>query len=293
MASPWLWSDYWPLRTSPKCLVTSFVQDPTQHRNKVVAVKENDRSCIPHCIDLGAFPMHRPYAARYAIRTMIAWNLGIVHSRSEATQPTLKMDVRRDAGDLIMKTWLSWIATFICLVLASLLVVRSSAEPDAGTQPDSVVRVLSPLVDTIYVRISLADRIALSKWDTRLPIDDEQREQTVLKSAAAQAHENHLDPLRARRFFSDQIEANKLVQYGLLWKWSQNGQAPAGSHPDLIAIRYELDRLQKILLEQLSKFEAYRKDNRCRQWVSSAVANRTQDELHQWALVRATGGLCD
>ena len=192
-----------------------------------------------------------------------------------------------------MKTFLSGTAALLLATLAFLLVIRFSTRSSARNQAESVAPVLSSLIDTVSVRLSLADRIALSKLHTRFPVEDAQREQIVLNSVAAQVSEYNLDPLRARRFFSSQIEANKLIQYGLLWKWSQAGQVPSESHPDLNAVRSDLDRIQKVMLRQLSRFEAYRKDTRCRHWVSSAVARHTQDELHQWALVRATGGLCD
>lgn len=193
-----------------------------------------------------------------------------------------------------MKLWISWTVVLLLGALVLLPVAFRSAGQSSDTQPDPVVPALSSLIDTISVRLSLADRVALSKWETKIPVEDMQREQAVLVLATTQAREHQLDPLRAQRFFAAQIEANKLIQYGLLWKWSQTEQPPPGTRPDLInEIRPQLDRLQKILLEQLSRFEAYRKDSRCQQWVSAAVINRSQDELHQWALVRATGGLCD
>lgn len=193
-----------------------------------------------------------------------------------------------------MRLWITWIALLLLGALVLLLVAFRSPEPNLDARPDPALPALSSLIDTISVRLSLADRVALSKWDTKTPVEDIQREQAVLSSAAAQARDYQLDPLRAQHFFAAQIEANKLIQYGLLWEWLQTQRVPSGPRPDLVhEIRPQLDRLQIILLKQLSRFEAYRKDSRCKQWVSAAVVNRAEDALHQVALVRATGGICD
>ncbi|PRD41914.1 chorismate mutase [Phyllobacterium phragmitis] len=174
-----------------------------------------------------------------------------------------------------------WAILLIGLFLSPMS-IRAEAAPDA----------LTPLIDAIAQRIAIADQVALSKWASHAPVEDLKREQAVLTAVPAQASRFRLEPDPTQRFFSAQIEANKLVQYGLLWQWVQTGKAPSGSHPDLHEIRAQLDRLQNTLLERLAAFDPYRRDARCNQWVASTIADAAADDLHRWALVRATGALC-
>ncbi|RCS21399.1 chorismate mutase [Phyllobacterium salinisoli] len=160
--------------------------------------------------------------------------------------------------------------------------LRAEAAPDA----------LAPLIDAIAQRLAIADQVALSKWDSHVPVEDPKREQAVLAAVSHQAPRFWLEPDRAQRFFSAQIEANKLVQYGRLWQWVQAGKAPSGPRPDLKEIRSQLDQLQGVLLERIAGFDPYRTDAQCDRWVTSTIAHAAVDDLHRWALVRATGGLC-
>ncbi|RCS22995.1 chorismate mutase [Phyllobacterium salinisoli] len=167
-------------------------------------------------------------------------------------------------------------------------VVLAPMPSRAGTAPDA----LAPLIDAISQRLSIADQVAQSKWGTHAAVEDVKREQAVLNAVSAQASRFKLDPDGVKSFFSAQIEANKIVQYGLLWQWVEAGKAPSGASPDLKNIRIQLDQLQDVLLENLAGFGSYRSDARCNQWVASAIAQAPLDDLHRWALVRATGGLC-
>lgn len=152
---------------------------------------------------------------------------------------------------------------------------------------------LDPLVESIERRLDLAQAVALHKWDKRQPVQASPREQQVLSNARAAAPAHGLAPERAEAFFADQIEANKLVQYTMLFHWHRLGAAPDTPRSDLQQeIRPQLDQLQTLLLKQLADFEQ-QKPQHCAAMVADAVAKRPVDHMTQRALIRATGQLCD
>ena len=152
---------------------------------------------------------------------------------------------------------------------------------------------LEPLLNSIAERLEIADQVALSKWDSKKPVEDKKREQEVIASVSAQAPTYKLDAAAAEQFFSAQIEANKLVQYTHLSDWQFQGKAPDDPRPDLIKqIRPQLDELQKRLLQQLADFTPQRTDPQCPQWLAEAVHEPLNDPLRQLAMIRATAELC-
>ena len=152
---------------------------------------------------------------------------------------------------------------------------------------------LEQLLNSIAERLTIADQVALSKWDSKKPVEDKKREQEVLASVIAQAPEYKLEPAAAEQFFSAQIEANKLVQYTHLSDWQFQGKAPDEPRPDLIKqVRPQLDQLQKRLLEQLADFTPQRSDPQCPQWLAAAIHEPLNDSTRQLAMIRATAELC-
>lgn len=152
---------------------------------------------------------------------------------------------------------------------------------------------LEPLLNSIAERLAIADQVALSKWDSKKPVEDKKREQEVIASVVAQASSYKLAPAAVEQFFSAQIEANKLVQYTHLSDWQLQGNAPDDPRPDLIKqIRPQLDQLQKRLLQQLADFSPQRADPQCPQWLAQAVHEPLNDPMRQLAMIRATAELC-
>lgn len=152
---------------------------------------------------------------------------------------------------------------------------------------------LEPLLNSIAERLAIADQVALSKWDSKKPVEDKKREQEVIASVVAQAPGYKLDPAAAEQFFSAQIEANKMVQYTRLSDWQFQGKAPDDPRPDLVGqIRPQLDQLQKRLLQQLADFSPERSNPQCSQWLATAVHKPLHDPLLQIATIRATAELC-
>jgi chorismate mutase len=152
---------------------------------------------------------------------------------------------------------------------------------------------LEPLLNSIAERLTIADQVALSKWDSHKAVEDRPREQAVIASARAQAPDYKVSPEAAEQFFSAQIEANKLVQYTRLSDWQFKGKAPDTPRPDLTGkIRPQLDQLQKRMLQQLADFGPERSNPQCPHWVALAVHQPLNDPLVQIAMTRATAELC-
>jgi chorismate mutase len=152
---------------------------------------------------------------------------------------------------------------------------------------------LAPLLGSISERLTLADQVALTKWDSGKPIQDSPREQQVIAAAARLAPGYKLDADDVSRFLAAQIEANKLVQYALIANWHAAGKAPDSARPDLATqIRPRLDQLQVQLLQDYAAFAPYRQAPDCPEWLGQQRARLTKDTVHDLALVRATGELC-
>jgi chorismate mutase len=179
------------------------------------------------------------------------------------------------------------------LGIATLLaccVVRTMA---AGTN-DS----LEDLVDAAAYRLSLADQVALTKWDSKKAVEDPPRERIVIDNAMKQAASRGLSTVRIADVFADQIEANKLLQYQLLAQWERTGSAPTDHRPNLERdIRPKLDVLQSRLIDGLVRTSDLPTRSDCGQVVAVTVgayaSSKQLDTLHAIALDRATARICE
>ena len=121
------------------------------------------------------------------------------------------------------------------------------------TQPQTTADRLQALIATSAQRLSIGKQVALSKWDSKIPVEDAPREAHVIAAAIQAGELRGLDQTFVATFFKAQIEANKLVQYSLLAEWYRLGNAPAHSSIDLSnAIRPELDQIQTALIAELA-----------------------------------------
>ena len=171
-------------------------------------------------------------------------------------------------------------------------VLSSSAQAHDASTPAALVA----LVDVTARRVEIGDTVAAAKWGTTQPIEDPAREKTVLDNAAAQAPTYGMGPSPVVRVFSDQIAANKVVQYGLFSRWTAHpGQAPT-ERPDLTVVRPVLDAITGQLLTQLQSTEGLRTSDRCHRQLAVAqeqvARSHDFDELHKEALARAGTSLC-
>ena len=148
--------------------------------------------------------------------------------------------------------------------------------------PAQTQKALAPLcnrsgkLEAVAKRVSVVDENGVVPGDLR---------------PATVAHK--LDPDDVAELIAAQIEANKLVQYGLIAQWHAAGKAPDTPRPDLTRqIRPQLDELQNRLLQQYAAFAPYRTDPNCQDWLAKARSDLIKNALHGQALIRATGELC-
>lgn len=176
--------------------------------------------------------------------------------------------------------------------IASLL-LAACLSTSALAAPQPAPATLAPLLQTISERLTIANQVALTKWDSHKPVEDSLREQQVIANAQQQAQTYQIKPEEIGPFVAAQIEANKLVQYALLAKWQSAGKAPVIARPDLVTqIRPVMDKLQIKLLQQYAAFAPHRRDPQCPAWLTQARRDMASDSIHDLALVRAVGELC-
>ncbi|MEQ7918496.1 chorismate mutase [Xanthomonas sp. WHRI 1810A] len=181
----------------------------------------------------------------------------------------------------------------IALLPLLLVCVKALAAQPANSAVEPAPETLEPLLATLSQRLDIADLVALTKWDSAKPIQDSDREAQVIANALQQARQYGVSEDEVGQLLAAQIEANKLVQYGLLAAWQTAGQAPATKRPDLKdEIRPRLDELQTRLLAQYAAFSPFRSHPACSAWLNQARPHLARDPLHALALVRATGELC-
>ncbi|WP_256218077.1 gamma subclass chorismate mutase AroQ [Burkholderia contaminans] len=106
-----------------------------------------------------------------------------------------------------------------------------STSPSAAV-PSGNASTLSALLDLTAARLRIARQVALSKWDSGKPVEDLSRESEVIAAAVKEARANGVPAKLADHFFTDQIEANKLVQYALLAEWRRSDHAPDDARAD-------------------------------------------------------------
>lgn len=174
----------------------------------------------------------------------------------------------------------------LTLLLAPLLLIQGCA---STPPPDTA---LQHLLTSIEQRLDIAEAVALNKWDSGQPVQATEREQQVIANAQTQALRFGVDRQRAGVFFSDQIEANKLLQYSALSRWHAAGSAPTTTRIDLATqLRPQLDRLQRNLLSELAEFDR-NPPARCDGALAHAIAKRATSPQRNLVLVRATVHLC-
>jgi chorismate mutase len=164
-----------------------------------------------------------------------------------------------------------------------------------GSVPDA--KMFRPLIELTVTRLSIAKQVALVKWDSRSAIEDLPREEEVLETARMEARAAGLSDQEATHFFSDQIEANKLVQYGLHAQWRRIGGAPDEPRADLASdIRPRLDGLQKEFLQVLVSTRALRTEHGCGERLAREmqlyITSRALEPLYGLAVERALARVC-
>lgn len=177
--------------------------------------------------------------------------------------------------------------------IACALLLAASCATQAHAQENAFAPLLRHLAD----RLVTADQVALSKWDSGKSVYDPARESQVIANVSAEAPAYGLAAADVGNVFTDQIEANKEVQYALLNDWRRAGAAPNAQRQSLPeVIRPKLDGLQKSILQALHDAAPARSQADCPTQVANEIGRvaheKSLDALHRIALDRATARLC-
>lgn len=182
----------------------------------------------------------------------------------------------------------------VAVVLASALLTVSACT--SATNPEPTAEPLQMLADVAAERVQLADVVAAAKWGTDASISDPEREKELLNSAATKSTRLAIDPAVSIKVFTDQIEANKVVQYALYSRWSAHPDQAPRTRPDLGRIRSTLDQITDRLLTQLKATQDLRAGPGCATQLATVQHHAEQelalDPLHSDALGRALASVC-
>lgn len=130
-------------------------------------------------------------------------------------------------------------------------------------------------------------QVVLTKWDSPADPPGDPREQEVVAAAAQEARVRGLPGELATAFFTDQIEASKLVRFALMARWRRGGGAPVEPRADLRnELRPALDRLRFRFIDELVATRSLRERPDCRERLS-IVRAPTQERTHLSRIRRA------
>ncbi|MEC3917943.1 gamma subclass chorismate mutase AroQ [Nocardia sp. CDC160] len=175
-----------------------------------------------------------------------------------------------------------------------------AAGAEAPTQPAGS---LDRLVSLLAERLDTADSVAAAKWTqaerdgTQPTIDDPTREAAIYADMIRLGAQQDLPATQVRQAFEAQIDANKIVQRGLVTLWN-TGLSPAPSTaPDLTSVRPIIDRVNVEIIDELARDHTELAAPDCTARligsVLATVGTRHLDPLHQAALTRASIPLCE
>ncbi|MGW4245986.1 gamma subclass chorismate mutase AroQ [Nocardia sp. NPDC004722] len=181
-------------------------------------------------------------------------------------------------------------------VLGGQTATASTAQADPPAPLDHLVALVAERLDT-------ADTVAAVKWSAALAdgsqptIDDPVREAQVYDAMAQLGADKGLPAARVREIFTAQIDANKIVQRGLVTQWQYGLTAPGSPAGGLGPVRAVIDRVNTEIIDELAadRTELARPGcpARLADSVLATVRATGSDPLHQAALVRAVLPLCE
>ncbi|MEC3953230.1 gamma subclass chorismate mutase AroQ [Nocardia sp. CDC153] len=159
------------------------------------------------------------------------------------------------------------------------------------------------LVSLLAERLDTADSVAAAKWTqaerdgTQPTIDDPGREAAIYADMVRLGAQQDLPADQVRQVFEAQIDANKIVQRGLVALWNSGLSAAPSSAPDLTSVRPIIDRVNVEIIDELARDHTELAAPDCAARlvgsVLSTVGTHHLDPLHQAALTRASIPLCE
>ena len=149
---------------------------------------------------------------------------------------------------------------------------------------------LDRLLACIRHRLSLMPAVARYKWEHELPIEDIERERSLINRFVDDARTHGLDTDWSRRVIVAQITAARLVQQDCFERWKSS--PPDKSEPILdlqTELRPRIERLTTELIESLIRLEPYRTTAEFRRAFPSRTDSlitreAVSDEIRHWAI---------
>jgi chorismate mutase len=182
----------------------------------------------------------------------------------------------------------------LLLLITASIITNARATDHSQPAEDQLQR----LIETSAERLAIGEQVALAKWDSGAPVEDEAREAQVIGDAVKLGEARGLKSDEVAQFFRAQIEANKLVQYSLLADWRRIGKAPAHEPVSLASLRPKLDQLELEMIDELSGTATIRVNPSCSSYIARAVGkyvsahNNQIGSLKAIALDRALAATC-
>ena len=104
-------------------------------------------------------------------------------------------------------------------------------------------------------RLSLAPDIAWYKHSRNVPVYDPVRETAVLQTVMAAGQQQGLNPDTVRRFFANEMEASRRIQWAWIEAWRKNRAVPPASPAhDLGAyVRPQIDDINQRQIRALAR----------------------------------------
>ncbi|MFI6368638.1 gamma subclass chorismate mutase AroQ [Nocardia sp. NPDC050630] len=175
------------------------------------------------------------------------------------------------------------------------------AAPGSRAQTLDEDPALDRIVSLVAERLDTADAVAAAKWASATQnggepaIDDPVREAQVYAAMARLGADRGLPESWIHQVFYGQIEANKIVQRGLVTRWRFDPAAMPSTPPDLASVRPVIDRVNIEIVDQLALRRVELTGANCAERLVPpvfGVLSAGRDALHQAALVRAAAALC-
>ncbi|XP_008473890.3 uncharacterized protein LOC103510960 isoform X2 [Diaphorina citri] len=158
------------------------------------------------------------------------------------------------------------------------------------------ISALQVLVALSKERLKLASLVAENKAQMCKAVEDPDREKEILQVIVKTAKDQYgLDAHSVEPFFKAQMEANKLLQYGILMEANKKNKRP-DPIINLNQVRVKVDELNHEILKNLKDVQKEMAEGKCIEAVNTALEKeltQTQDFLYKAALIRAMSSLVD
>lgn len=162
-----------------------------------------------------------------------------------------------------------WLVGLIQLCVAVGLPVQAQTALDPIT-----LGAVEPLLLRLAERLGVAEDVARSKWNSRAPIEDVEREKQILAGLVQQAQTAGLDAQLAEKVFRAQIEASKQLQRLRHQQWQAQQQPAFASAPDLVKeVRPRLDKLTGQIIDTLGEAQPHLSKPEVQRWLEEQIGH--------------------